>query len=69
MAPSVWLSCYWWGVVGLDSAYKGTTLKFRVVLDFGGIVCEGLPSGVGLPFAALNPSFLDKRVGTGPASA
>ena len=33
--------------------------------------CKGVgcASGVGLPLAALNPSFLDKRVGTGPASA
>ena len=29
----------------------------------------GCASGVGLPPAALSPSFLDKRVGTGPASA
>ena len=28
----------------------------------------GCASGVGLPPAALNPSFLDKRVGTSPAS-
>ena len=42
LAPSVWLGCCWWGVVGLDSAYEGTTLMFRVVLDFGGIVCEGI---------------------------
>ena len=41
LAPSVWLSCCWWGVVGLDSACKGTTLMFRVILDFGGIICEG----------------------------
>ena len=56
LAPSVWLGCCWWGVVGLDFAYEGTTLMFRVVLDFGGIICEGicvlslsvsqLPSGV-----------------------
>ena len=32
--------------------------------------CKGVgcASGVGLPPAALSPSFLDKRVGTGPAS-
>ena len=29
----------------------------------------GCASGVGLPSAALSPSFLDKRVGTGPISA
>ena len=29
----------------------------------------GCASGVGLPPAALSPNFLDKRVGTGPASA
>ena len=40
LAPSVWLGCCWWGVVGLDSASEGTTLIFRVVLGFGGIVCE-----------------------------
>ena len=28
----------------------------------------GCASGVGLPPAALSPSFLDKRVRTGPAS-
>ena len=39
LAPSVWLGCCWWDVVGLDSACKGTTLIFCVVLDFGGIVC------------------------------
>ena len=42
LVPSVWLSCCWWGVVGLDFACEGTTLIFRVVLDFGGIVYEGL---------------------------
>ena len=44
LAPFVWLDCYWGGggVVGLDSACEGTTLMFRVVLDFGGIVREGL---------------------------
>ena len=33
-------------------------------------LCKGVgsASGVGLPPAALSPSFLDKRVGTGPAS-
>ena len=33
--------------------------------------CKGVgcASGVGLPTAALSPSFLDKRVGTGPVSA
>ena len=92
LAPSIWLGYCWWDVVGLDYAYEGTTLIFRVVLDFGGIVCEGsifffsplsasqLPSGVtnckvvgcdnvGLLLAAPSPSFLDKRVGTGLASA
>ena len=29
----------------------------------------GCASSVGLPPAALSPNFLDKRVGTGPASA
>ena len=42
LASSVWLGCCWWGVVGLDSACEGTTLMFRVVLDFGGIVRKGL---------------------------
>ena len=42
LAPSVCLCCCWWGVVGQDSACEGTALIFRVVLDFGGIVCEGL---------------------------
>ena len=56
LAPSVWLGCCWWGIVGLDSACEGTVLMFRVVLDFGCIVYEGfcvlslsvsqLPSGV-----------------------
>ena len=94
LAPSVWLSCCCWGIVGLDSACEGTTFIFRVVLDFGGVVYEGLcfflllplsasqlpsevtngkgvgcASGVGLPPTALSPSFLDKRVGTGPTSA
>ena len=95
LAPSIWLGYCWWDVVGLDYAYEGTTLIFCVVLDFGGIVCEGLfflfffllplstsqlPSGVtnckvvgcdnvGLLLAAPSPSFLDKRVGTGLASA
>ena len=40
LALSIWLGCYQWGVVGLDSACEGTALIFRVVLDFGGIVCE-----------------------------
>ena len=33
--------------------------------------CKGVgcASSVGLPPAALSPSFLDKRVGTGPVSA
>jgi len=32
--------------------------------------CKGVgcASNIGLPPAALNPSFLDKRVGTGPVS-
>ena len=42
LAPSIWLGGYWWGVVGLDTAYEGMTLMFRIVLDFGGIVHEGL---------------------------
>ena len=42
LAPSVCLCCYWWGVVGLDSTYEGTALIFCVVLDFDGIVREGL---------------------------
>ena len=41
LAPSIWLGCCWWGVVGLDFACKGTALMFRVVLDFGGIAYEG----------------------------
>ena len=28
----------------------------------------GYASGVGLPPVALSPSFMDKRVGTGPTS-
>ena len=44
LTPSVWLGCCWWGVFGLDSACKGTTLLFRVVLDFGGICLWGLLS-------------------------
>ena len=56
LAPSVWLGCYWWDVVSLDSACEGMALMFHVILDFGGIACEGfcvmslsvsqLPSGV-----------------------
>ena len=54
LTPFVWLGCYWWGFVGLDSASEGTTLMFRVVLDFEGIYLQGflslsasqLPSGV-----------------------
>ena len=42
LTPSVWLGCYWWGVVGLDSASKGTMLIFRIIVDFGGIVCKGI---------------------------
>ena len=42
LAPSIWLGGYWWGVVGLDSAYEGTMLMFCIVLDFGGIDREGL---------------------------
>ena len=41
LAPSVWLGCCWWGVVGLDFACKGIALMFHVILDFGGITCEG----------------------------
>ena len=41
LAPSVWLGCCWRGVVGLDFTCEDTTLMFRVVLDFGGIVCKG----------------------------
>ena len=44
LAPSAWLGYCWWGVVGLDSACKGTALIFRVVLDFGGICLRGLLS-------------------------
>ena len=46
----------WWGVIGLEFAYEGTTLMFRVALDLRGIACKGfrplslsfsqLPSGV-----------------------
>ena len=41
LAPSIWLGCCWWGIVGLDSTCEGMTLMFRDVLDFGGIACEG----------------------------
>ena len=53
LANFVWLGCCLWG---MDSTCEGTALMFRVILDFGGIVCEGfcvlslsvsqLPSGV-----------------------
>ena len=41
LIPSAWLGCCGWDFVGRDSACKGTTLIFRVVLDFRGIACEG----------------------------
>ena len=44
LAPSAWLGCCWWGVVGLDFACEGTSLIFRVILDFGGICPWGLLS-------------------------
>ena len=54
LAPSAWLGCCWWGVIGLDFACEGISLIFHVVLDFGGICLRGLlslsasqlPSGV-----------------------
>ena len=54
LTPSSWLGCCCWGIVGLDSACKGTTLMYHVALDLGGICLRGplslsvsqLPSGV-----------------------
>ena len=69
LIPFAWLGYCWWGIVGLDSCYEGTTLMFRVVLDFGGMVCKGfcllslfisqLPNGV----ANLNMVGLSEIVG------
>ena len=42
LAPSSWLGWYWWGIVGLDSAYDGIVLMFRVVFDLRCITCKGL---------------------------
>ena len=44
LTPSIWLGYCWWGIVGLDSAYEGTTLMFCVVLDFRGICLQGFLS-------------------------
>ena len=37
LTPFTWLGYCCGGIVGLDFAYEGTTLMFRVALDLGGI--------------------------------